>query len=363
VGLVPGSLSLDLGMAGSQVVADVDMSDGSPPDGHINRIEFSSSDAGVASVKPSQNNFPPASYSTMVTGEGVGPAEISVVVRLVYGTTCSDPTPVQVTVNPPGPWFQTQGGDVHAEGRISSKIFPLNTYFSDADPGDYPGLISYNYDEQPNFGRGSVSEKGWLAEDGFSVNYSFDRFYSKLGSPNEDDLGTDTLKDYVTDYSGQSVFYLNNDIKISNKWDFPANRKAIVLINGKLTIDKEIIVPVGSFLAFIVKNDIEIKGVIGAKPDQFATAAEFINRDPDIEGVYITDNVLKTNYDDDNSGNQLKVAGIFIANSFELDHDLKIVSGWNELYPSEIFIARPDLFVNIPEELKESYFFEQEVAP
>ena len=258
-------------------------------------------------------------------------------------------------------WFQTKEGDVHAQGgTINSKIFPLNTYFSDADLGDYPGLVSYNVDELPDFGRGSVSAKGWLAEDGFSINYSFDRFYSKLGSPNEDDLGTDKLKDYIViNHPDQSVFYLNGDVKISDKWDdFPANRKAIVLINGKLTIDKEIIVPVGSFLAFIVKNDIEVKGVIGAKPDQ----PGFSTRDSEIQGVFIADGTFLTNYDNDNSGNQFKGEGIFVANKFELNRDLK-ESDFNKLYPSILFIARPDLFVNIPEQLKESYFFEQEVAP
>jgi hypothetical protein len=258
-------------------------------------------------------------------------------------------------------WFQTKEGDVHAQGGgINSSIFPEDTYFCLADTGNFPGVVSYKPEAESDFGQSPVSEKGWLAEDSFSINYSFDQLYSKLGSPEADDLGTDTLERYVDDHPGQEIFYLDGKTTINSQWDFPDGRKIIVFVNGDLEINKEIIgVPSGSFLAFIVKGNINIKGALGDKKKVLTTV---------LEGVYLADGLIDTNYDDDNSGKRFVAEGIFIAHGgFSLGRNLKNDCITNEICnettPAELFIARPDLFINIPDQLKESYFFEQEVAP
>ncbi len=273
-------------------------------------------------------------------------------------------------------WFQTKEGDVHAQGgTISSKIFPDNTYFSDVDVGGYPGLVSYVSDDLPDFGRQGAlpSEKGWLAKDGLSSRYSYSYFYRTLGSPETEVLGGEKLSDYISDHRDQEIFYFDEKITINEEWgseEFPAGRKAIILINNDLEINKEIKVPVGRFFAFIVKGNINISGQIGDK-----SSASLTGETAHLQGVYLADGIINTYYDKglgDGSGFRLVAAGIFVASDFNLLRDVKNecidpetleIQACNETTPSELFIARPDLFINIPEELKESYFFEQEVAP
>ena len=266
-------------------------------------------------------------------------------------------------------WFQTKEGDVHAEGTISSPIYPEDTYFCAADAGDYPGLVSYN-DSEPDFGRQGTtpSEKGWLAEDDFSITHRFDYFYSKLGSPTEVfDCDTNTSPD-------DGIYLANNppdgECGINKNLDF-GTKKVVIFVDGDLKIDKpaEIKVGSGGFLAFIVKGDINIDGNIGNKSTFFAPEVPFDGFNAHLQGVYIADGVINTYYNKgvgDGSGFRLVAAGIFVANDFYLKRDLKDDCSegiCNETTPSELFIARPDLFVNIPDELKTSYFFEQEVAP
>ena len=299
--------------------------------------------------------IPPAEHATC--------SENSLVVSLDHNSGAT-PGPTFYLWQGFSEWYQTQEGDVHADGGTIDSPIPLTTgYFSIADVGDYPGLISYN-DSEPEFGRGDVSEKGWLADDGFSVTHRYDYFYGKLGSPEADDIGGD-LEDYVESHPDQDVFYVNGDVVIKNEWDFPDGDEAIILINGNLTIDKEINgLPVGSFLGFIVSGDINITGQIGDKVSDALTGTE-----AHLQGVYIADGVINTYYNKgvgDGSGFRLVAAGIFVASEFYLYRDVKDDCSeeiCNETTPSEIFIARPDLFINIPDELKTSYFFEQEVAP
>jgi len=276
--------------------------------------------------------------------------------ELVSGASCpSNPQPVYLdsaseTAIPfslwqgLNPWFQTKEGDVHSGGRIVSRIPLADTYFSVADAGDYPGLVSYVSDDLPDFGRGSVSEKGWLAEDEFSA-YAFTFFEKKLkGEAKEEEF--DGSEPSGPENNG--VYYSDIGRSIDNAWNVNPGESYIILINGNLTINNKIDVDPGGFLAFIVNGDIIINGSVGVTPGSGA--------DNGIQGIYFADQTFDTG----DSDQQLLLEGIFVANEFQLRRDL---GDNNDTYPGEIFIARPDLFVNLPEELKESYFFEQEVAP
>lgn len=250
-------------------------------------------------------------------------------------------------------WFQTQGGDVHAVGDIKSPI-PLtatNKNFC-MDLDNYPGLISYGGSSADFSPANEVSSKGWLANDSLTLSSGYDSFYPKLGSPTVDNF--DGEVDQITE---DGTYYSENEVTINNNWDFPSGRKAIILINGNLEISKEIHVPVGSFLAFIVSGNIGIKGSsVGDKSASVGT--------PHLQGVFLADGTLNTNSDGDSSGKRLVGAGIFYAKGgFNLRRELKQGGISDDTTPAELFIARPDLFINIPEELKTSYFFEQEVAP
>jgi len=276
--------------------------------------------------------------------------------------TCSNS--ISFSIYPAFSWFQTQGGDVHEEGIIQSRIpysDPIK-YFS-LNLNSYPGLISFR--DSYNFGQGGVSSKGWLAKSSFFPNYDYSYFYQKLGSPTEDNFSCDPS--CPTPSSGETkIYYSRDDVTISgNDWNLPSNAKMVVLINGDLNISlnqgKRIIVPVGSFLAFIVKGDIKISGNVGDK---------LSSTTPHLQGVYIADGIIDTyqpNPTGEGSGFRLVGAGLFYAKGgFRLERDVKNDCGasiCNATTPSEFFIFRPDLVINSPREIWTSEMTWTEVAP
>jgi len=226
------------------------------------------------------------------------------------------------------PWFQGQEGDIHSRGDIYSPLPAGNNFSLDGESG-FPGLVSYG--GSADFGLGEVSSKKWLANSS-SKGKDYDYFYQLLGQPTESNFSGN-----LSEISNDGVYYSAGDVKIDSNWSFPNNRKAVILINGKLTINGKIIVPIGSFLAFIVKGDIEIGGKVGEAVGQ---AGE---NSPDIEGVYISDGKINTNYDKDESGIRLVAAGIFVANDFLLGRNLE---NSGNTVPAEKFIYRPDFLIN-----------------
>jgi len=157
-----------------------------------------------------------------------------------------------------------------------------------------------------------------------------------------------------------TIYYSADKVTINTNWNIPNNTKVVVLIgnNKDLEINKNITVPVGSFLAFIVSGNINIKGTVG---DKDATPT------PDIEGVYIADGTINTNYDNDNSGKRLAGFGVFVAHAnldntggFVFGRDLKAD---NRTTPAEYFEHRPDFLVNFPKEIGTKRMVWKEVAP
>jgi len=263
-------------------------------------------------------------------------------------------------------WFQTKGGDVHAQGDIRSRIPPPATdkNFS-IDLDSYPGLVSYR--NSANFSpAGVVSSKGWLAQSSFSPNYDYSYFYQKLGSPTVSNFSCSTSCDFdncSTLSSGTKVCYSSGDISINNDLNISGNTKIVVLIGRNLNINKKITVPVGSFLAFVVKGDINISGNVGDTSSSTTT--------PHLQGVYIADGIIDTyqpNPPGEGSGFRLVGAGLFYAKGgFRLERNIgdNCASGHicDATTPSEFFIFRPDLVINSPREIWTSEMTWTEVAP
>ncbi len=291
--------------------------------------------------------------------------------QLITSASCQiDPTSIILdspseTLTPPfylwqgaQAWFQTQGGDAHGQTGISSPVIQGEYFCKNLD--NYPGVVSYTGTADFSPG-GSASSKGWLANSGFSPTYNYSYFYRKLDSPGTDNFSCEP--NCPDPPAGQTTIYYSED-KVTiggNSWQLGNNVKAIVLINNDLEIGKEITVPVGSFLAFIVKGNINIDGNVGDK--QASTA------NPHLQGVYLADGIIDT-YEPDPVGqgskNRLVGAGLFYASGFNLDRDLYNNVGdpiTNGDTPAELFIFRPDLVLNAPRELWFSKMSWLEVAP
>lgn len=251
-----------------------------------------------------------------------------------------------------GPWFQTKGGDIHAgkeQGDDLNDPLRAGAYLSLNQDG-YPGVVSAGGFITVPFNQ--VSDKNWQVENqpyGLGQTYDYDYFYKKLGSPTEDSF------DDPSDITAEEVYYSEDDVTIQNAWSFPSSRKATILVKGKLAIENTIRVPSDSFLAFIVKRNIEIKGTIGAvNTDPTA-------RTPELQGVFITDGQINTNSGSDQSGKNLSAEGVFVAwGGFALERDLK---DNNDTWPAEYFRYNPALLMNAPKELKKRMMTWTEVAP
>lgn len=228
----------------------------------VERIEFTSSNQNIVSVSPSLDD----SYPFQATATGLalgGPATITADVFLKPDDGRKDCSgTAMVSVNKiSNPWFQTREGNIYAGGIISSKIpsscsFPSCLPYFSLKGENSNGMISWAGSEEPNFGNGSGGEvNDWQVNSKAKRNF-YDYFYQLLWPPQEDNFNGEIIEE-------EGVYYSNDDVTVDSNWNFPSGKKAVVFINGKLTINKKIIVPKGSFLAFIVKDDIEIDRNLG----------------------------------------------------------------------------------------------------
>lgn len=375
--LSPSSITIQMGET-SPLVANVTVQNGS-----TSRVDFSSSNTGVATVNPASDTT--YVYSTTVTAVNAGSATLTGT-AFVSGaggnSQCSGNAPI--TVTPPDPWFQTQGGDVHGQTGISSPVIQ-GEYFCKVADG-FPGVVSYgsgDYDFQAGTEKGedrvSPDPFGWLANSSYIPPFDYQYFYKKLDSPTTDNFKDSNGRRYCDEVAcptpaGTTIYYVDGDLNIqhNSNWAVPATSKIVVLIKGnlniKLTGNRKITVAQGGFLGLIVNGNINIDGNIGDK--QVAVT-------PYLEGVYLAvgDTSIIDTYEPDpadpglGSGRRLVGAGLFYARSgFNLQRDLKddcsdLSLVCNARNPAELFIFRPDLVLNAPRELWVSKMSWLEVAP
>lgn len=261
------------------------------------------------------------------------------------------------------PWLRVNG-DVQVQGDLYSNVHMLARYFSTgrtlvsvkgtADFGGYGGMVErdgkwliegYNYDDYPN----NTLEAENL--------YGYDYFDQQIeatpwpftSTPTISNLNalTDTFYK-VDDGDGE----IDDDLTLPSTgvWtiDSSGPRKLVILVNGDLTIQRNIIIspwhlPLGSFLSFIVKGDINIESGVS----NGGNAA--------LNGVYIADGQIKTSA----SNNRLTVMGTYIGYG-----GLIFQRTWVGMAtPTESFFYDPTLIMQAPFELGRTPFVWQEVAP
>ena len=242
------------------------------------------------------------------------------------------------------PWFQTQGGDVHGQTGIHSKIptTATNTNFC-MDLDNYPGVVSY--EGSADFGEGEVSSQGWLAKTSFSKK-SYNYFYSLLGSPTPETPppgGSIPLPD------NDGVVVYNDNIKTAGNWNV-GTKKIVILTEKRFLIQHRITVDNGGSLVVIAKEGIGVFKNIG-------------DADP-VQGIFITDGTFYSSVEEDftpvESNRQLVIDGEVIAGQVDLKRDLETD---NSTIPAEQFVFRPDFLLNSYQDLWKSSFTWEELAP
>lgn len=263
----------------------------------------------------------------------------------------------------PGPWVQTQGGDVYAKTTITSLV-PVDAsprYFNLDGSGGYPGVViyggsgshPYDFDIGAGYGEDLVSSKGWLVNDVFDEKDFYTLFYHKFGAPTTPDTFPD-LNNVGKPDSRSTPYYVVGDMTTSGNWTINNGQNIVFLIDGNLTIKGKInLVPPGNgFIAFIVKGNITIDSKVGGPPS---------SRNSTLEGIYVAGGSLNTSLGE-NGKERLVGQGIFIANSFSRERNLGDAGG-NKLISAELYIYNPRLLLTMPAQMKDVSIIWEEVAP
>ncbi len=240
-------------------------------------------------------------------------------------------------------WFQTVGGNVHADGGDVTVSIPstcvglCDPYLITEDSGGATGLVSYT--GIVDVGDGGLTEDGndWQADTSYRGITTGYNYFARILEENPDGS---------TDFDGSEpgadgLYSVSGDISTSGSWNIAGGRIAVVLVDGNLFIDDDINVEVGSFLAMIVSGNITIDSDV-----------------TNIEGVYIADGVINTGL----GTSQLVAEGIFTGwGGFNLQRDYQ--DSTNNTSPAELFVYRPDLQANAYNYLMRSHYSWDEVAP
>ncbi len=318
--------------------------------------------------------------------------------------------PIEPVIN--APWFQTIAGSVIALG--STGIRSNIPYHDASGPciaanSCKPALISslpYVYtaaaQNTPGF---ALSKYGAITThqdsanqttlihdaersqtlDGYALDASlrvrlqnYDHFIKKFAPNDLVVLNSSTMPSLQTD--NLNLFIYDGDLSINDthNWHVEDGQQVIVFVNGNLTINalnnfegNVISVEEGSFLAFIVKQNITIGKEVGYTLANGLTAGEYLpsTTTPNLEGVFVADQLLISESYNDTAivDKKLIAAGTFVGwAGVNLNRDFNdeaLGLEHNSYNPTETFIYRPDLVTNMPEEIKSFHQMWQEVAP
>jgi len=251
---------------------------------------------------------------------------------------------VQEGVNPAGPfyiwqgreaWLKTYDGDIAAQGSLAVSV-AVDDYLADTDIADFPGVVSYN-SGTPDFGEGYSSAEDWLAETATSPKgRTFGGFKTLLGDPPAEESAFTTLSSLSTG----TYFYEGESISIGAGDNLTGGNRVVLLVDGDVTIDADLTVAEGDFLAIVASGTI----AFGAEVAQ-------------AQGIFFTDGSITIA----ESETQFQGEGMFLADDgFSFNRDLEAAGN---LEPAEVFTFRPDFLINSPSGLWITPRTWQEVAP
>lgn len=285
-------------------------------------------------------------------------------------------------------WWQTLGGNVYAIGNIESRI-PETCL----PPNCIPALSSR--DQQGNVDSAgfpithtgkivtSISGNTYIHEaDGRTTsmqgnatgvnipkeNYAY--FYRKIGGQ-AIELGN-ANKPVSTGSVGVYKYPGNMTINDTNPWHVSNSEQYIVFVDGNLIVDdtpdaesRLVTVEKGGigFIQFVVSGDIRVTTNVGYNDIYTDTMQANI---ANLEGVFLADGDLIIEGEANTQDRKFIGAGSFIGwggVQLQRSFDDGSLPELNNTSPTETFIYRPDLLVNVPQMLKSAHVSWQEVAP
>lgn len=246
-----------------------------------------------------------------------------------------------------GGWWQATGGNVYAKNGLGSAI-PASVPAANqrlilSDSFGRSGMLSHGFawagtelGTNPN---ASVSTPLWRIQSTYNgLRYDFDYYQTRMdvfestawdgGAINYDDLGV-----------GYQIFKHTGDVTLGYSGP-TGTQKAVLLIDGNVTINNDITVPDGAFLGVVASGNITIN------PNVTTAQGWFVGRNINFPcsddaaplGTCDTDDV------------QFVGEGSFVGwTTINLDRDMGV---GNNSAPSESFRYRPDMYLNVPDPMK-----------
>lgn len=313
-----------------------------PQHATVSQVSFVSADSNIASVNPAADSSSP--YRTAVYGQILGTVRITANTTLSPEGSCT--AGVDVTVRPTA-WFQTQGGDVYSGLNLSDDIPSTadDRNFS-LKLDNWAGVVTHQDENGVNLGEGYPSnsiDNHWLAESDYEGKPygSFQFFKRKFAK----DLVSETYGSGRGDLPAEDgVYYAQSSRTLSGNWTLGADRWMVLLVEGDVNVNTNIIVPKGSFLAIVATGDLNF--------------AADVNQ---AQGLFVADGTIATAKSDQAFEGQ----GVFASEDFSLARDFE--DERNDTTPSETFIARPDFIMSSYKDQDHNlwWFFHnwQEIAP
>lgn len=270
-------------------------------------------------------------------------------------------------------WMLVDGGDVIACQDLSSVVPPSAVpapYFILASDGGYPGVALYgtwySFDESRLYrtGRESISQTGWIAQSSNHplCNTQKVNFYKEFAhavdvkamTPKRNLLGERTKDDFP-----DAATYVIGDLTLGGSddtaWALSQNEKKTIVVDGNVTIRRNITYPNGGFFGLIVNGDITINSTVGSNPS---------TRTPSLRGFYATSpqGRLNTGRSTITGKEKLVILGTVAVGGVNLQRNLDTI-GMNHTTPGEEFIYDTHLIMNLPEAFLETNIVWQEVPP
>jgi hypothetical protein len=275
-----------------------------------------------------------------------------------------DVTPTFYLTKSADPWYQIIGGDGGAETLNITALVPNTKSITLSGSGMDEGVLIANgiVDDQGTAGTmGNHQIAGSSYFKPPNDNYrSFIRLFEL--TPFTLDTSNISLTTYLdipalnsTVYAPTDIndraYYASDSVTVTGLITVPPGFKTTVFVPGDLTINQNIDVPVGSFLAFVVQGKIDIARNVTS-----------------LEGVYISNSIITTIGSGAVAGDDPRFfgEGMFVGwQGVTLNRNLKsaAVPLANNKNPSETFTYRPDFIINSPEGFLKSGIEWQEVVP
>lgn len=272
------------------------------------------------------------------------------------------------------PWFQSVCGGMRIDNGITDQIpqtaqggdyasTTLNVFCTNAD-------VIFTGDSTATFGQGQASIANWLVggttypevytpgPSGIHTSYAYLLAKTQQGNITPTNLSTICSLSNCTLPAnlGHGVYQANGNVTL-NGYTFPINQNYVILVNGTLTLNGNIFVPVGSTAVFSSSGNIIVTPTVGYNPGFLF---------PNLDGIYSTDRSFIVNSTNTCNDLTLSISGAVITNaalnggSFQNQRDL---CGNDALYPTIYFYQRPDFFLNLPDFLRTQTTATWEAAP